>query len=149
MRPELVIQESGRCHAHPIAGGHPLCLGGPEHRQGTPGASGAGALCCTRLSIALLLLPFPSSLLGFCPSPPPSPLSAGTPSCVWHSPWQGFSPPSCGAPPTKRGIRWREGHNTPKPVTHPSAPPAAAGALSRANESSELTLIIISKLTSG
>lgn len=61
--------------------GASLVLGGPERRQGTLGASGAGALCCTSLSITLLL-PFPSSLLVFATVllPPRAPLSSG---CAW------------------------------------------------------------------
>lgn len=105
MRPELVIQESGRCRAHPIAGGHPLCLGDPEHRQGTPGASGASALCCTRLSIALLLLPFPSSLLGFAPVllPPRAHYLLAPPAVCGTAPGRGLAPPAVGHPQPNEG----------------------------------------------
>lgn len=99
----------------PSLGVIPCAWGGPEHLQGTAGASGAGALCCTRLSISLLLLLLFHLPCLFLPQSSSLPVPAGTPSCVWHSPRQGFSPQLWGTPsPTRDPVA--EGHNTPKPV---------------------------------
>lgn len=150
--------------AHPIAAGHPLCLGvqcvGKGHQEllvpvlcAAPGSPSRCCCCCCCCLFHLphLFLPRSSSLPvpvihwhpWLCGLPAPGHSARHSP---WHSAWQGFSPQLRGTPGQTRDPVV-EGYNTPKPVTHPSAP--AAGASSRANESSELTLIIISKLTSG
>lgn len=85
VRPELVIRwgpGDADGQARLIAEGTSFVFGGLVHRRGAPAASGAGAFCCTRLSIALLLL-LPPFLPVFLPgrSPSPCPLSAHP---GWH-----------------------------------------------------------------
>ena len=127
-RPELVIREglgdaSGR--ACPIARGSSFMLGGPTHRRGAPGASGAGAFCCTGLSIVLPLL-FPPFLPVFPPGPPPSPcpLSAHP---GWHSqplPVRVRSS-QCRRHSARHGTRHGSRHSTWHSSQHSTLQPAA------------------------